>query len=114
MTKKQRKFYRKLLAKKLTELGVKDEITYKPTNATSFALFVKDEQVAGGRVEPKQYQQQVRMMQAQNLQRHIMKTLIRAGEEAVIRFLNSDIEVKNIKEEPAPAEEGAQNENVQI
>jgi hypothetical protein len=92
LSKKEQKRISRLLTKKLTEMGVKDEITFTGTGV--FKKFMKKDGKGGvimeknpdtGKMEPKLFD--VEMLQAMNVLRRTVRELRNSTPEVINAFL---------------------------
>lgn len=108
LTKSERKYYKKQLQLKLDSLGVKDETGFKGTGKFKVRVIPNknfDPSKPLDKKNPPAFKQKVEMMQASNVYRNLIKTLLKQADVEVIeKFLNADIKINPAEEKPQPKE----------
>lgn len=87
LTKKQTKYYKPLILKKLEEMGVKQEIGYTQTGTSRVVPYLNNE-VEG---EPKVERKKVPNYRASNLYKSLTKKLLKMPVESIEKFLSTEV-----------------------
>jgi hypothetical protein len=87
LPKKVRKYYARLIKRKMDEMGIQNQLTLVPSGKKKAMWMVdKTGQLIMDNGKPKQ--QIVDIMIARNIYKNTVKTLLRAGTDAIDAFLN--------------------------